>query len=298
MREIISPKKHKAILVSIAALSSFLGFEAASQALQVYQIGFFLRISLYIYLFLVCLQIFVFDLHLRKPRSLVGLERNLKTAFRERFEYLANRHHFLHFQNYLLLPGITFWTTVAMLYLNPFEQALKQGIIIISTLALAANFWYLKTVFLAHKDARGLTRQLIFLIKFWASYLAFAASFGITRYFGNGQQWFVAAVFTLSFLLLYQAMFQHHETGFETLKFLLGTSFFLSLVGFFLYFFWNVNYFSGALVLTAVYNTIWGIIHHKWIDKNLTKELTYEYLAVLFLILVIVFGTTNFALRI
>ncbi|MDP3740828.1 MAG: hypothetical protein Q8R08_00695, partial [bacterium] len=98
--------------------------------------------------------------------------------------------------------------------------------------------------------------------------------------------------------LLYQALFQHHETGFETLKFLFGTSLTLGVIAYLLYFLWNVNYFSGALVLTGVYSTIWGIIHHKWIDKNLTREMVYEYLAVLFVILIIIFSSTNFAERI
>ncbi|MDP3741182.1 MAG: hypothetical protein Q8R08_02540, partial [bacterium] len=194
--QVLHPSKQKAILVSIAAAVSFLGLEAASHALQVFQVGFFLRISLYIYLFLVFLQMFVFDLHLKKARTMTGLEHSFLQALRERFEYLKHKHHFLHFQNYLILPGITFWTTVALLFLHPFNQEVKQVLIILSTVSLSVNFWYLKTVFLAHKDAVGAARQLIFLSKFWASFLAFAAGFGITRYFDSGANWFMASVFT------------------------------------------------------------------------------------------------------
>ena len=61
---------------------------------------------------------------------------------------------------------------------------------------------------------------------------------------------------------------------------------------------WNVNYFSGALAISAVYNAIWGLMQHKFIENNLRRELIYEYFAVLFLILVLVFSTTNFSERI
>lgn len=296
--QIVNPSKQKAIVVTIAGLASLLGLEAASSVLGIYQVGWFLRISLYVYLFLVFLQTFIFDLHLKKPRASAGFTRTVAEALKERFEYLKHRHHWLHFQNYLILPGITFWTTVAMLYLNPFDQVTKQVFIILATAALAVDIWYLKTVFLAHKDAKGISRQLIFLSKFFASYLAFAASFGLTRYFGYGANWLMVSVFVLSFLLLYQALFQHHETGFETLKYLFLTSLILGSIAYLLYYLWNVNYFTGALVLTGIYNTIWGIIHHKWIDNNLTREMVYEYIAVLFVILVIVFSSTNFAERI
>ena len=298
MTNIINPEKQKIIVVAVAALVSFLGLEAASQALQIFQIATFLRIVFYVYIFLIFWQMLVFDLHLKKPRATTGLTRTVAGALKERFEYLKYRHHWLHFQNYLILPGIIYWTTVVMLYLNPFGQTIKQVFITISTISLAVVFWYLKTVFLSHKDAKVHHRQLIFLAKLLASYLAFAGAFGVTRYFGYGASWFMVAVFALTFMLLYQALFQHHETGFETLKFLFATSLILGATAFFLYYFWNVNYFSGALVLTGIYNTIWGLIHHKWIDKNLSREMVYEYLAVLFVILVIVFSSTNFAQRI
>lgn len=296
--QIVNPEKQKIIVVTVAALASFFGLLAASETLQIYQISSFLRIAFYVYVFLVLWQTLVFDLHLKKARTMAGLKRSFFQAIRERFEYLKHAHHWLHFQNYLLLPGVTYWTTVVILYLNPFASLLKGVFILFATLALGIDFWYLKTVFLAHQDAKGLARQMIFVSKLSASYLAFTASFGLTRYFGYGANWLMVAVFVLSFLLLYQALFQHHETGFGILKFLFTTSLLLGAASYVLYFFWNVNYFSGALVLTAIYNTVWGIIHHRWIDKNLTRQMVYEYLAVLFVILVIVFSSTNFAERI
>lgn len=250
------------------------------------------------YLFLVFLQIFIFDLHLKRAGSWQKLEKSLWHALKARFEYLKEGHHWLHFQNYLILPGFIYWTTIVLIYLNPFDTFLKQVWIIMSTIALAKTFWYLKVVFYLHSEAGRIRRQLLFLTKLYASYLAFTAALGIMRYFGYGGELTGLLTFLITFLLMYQALFQHHFVGFETLKLLFYTSLALGVAGYLVYFFWNVNYYSGGLVLTALYNTIWGIIHHKYIDKNLTVETVYEYLAVLFVILVIVFSTTNFAEKI
>lgn len=301
MKYFISPSKHKLIVVLIAAGISLLGLEVVSFTLGIHQVFLALKISFYVYLALVFLQTFVFDMHLKPSSTLKRAERIFFSALKERFQYLKIKHHWLHFQNYLILPGFIYWTTVSLLYLNAFDQVIKQALIFLSTITLAICFWYLKTVFLRHEEARRSTRQCIFVTKLYASYLAFASAFGIMRYFdfqGTNIYWFIATVFCVTFLLFYQALFQHHFIGFKSLKFLLTASIFLAVVGYVVYRLWNVNFYSGALVLTAIYNTIWGIIHHQYIDKNLTREMVYEYLAVLFVILVIVFGTTNFAERI
>lgn len=298
MKQLIHPSKQKFVVVLVASLVSFLGFEAASQALAVYQISPFLKIAVVVYLFLLFWQMFIFDLHLKKTGSWAVLERSMSRQLKDRFEYLKEKHHWLNFQNYLILPGVIYWSTIALLFLSPFDEIRKQAWIILGTLGLAVAFWYLKTVFYAHKDAKPPVRQMIFLAKLFASYWSFAAALGTGHYFGYSGEWFGLVVFLLTFLLMYQALFQHHYLGFKTLKFLFFSGILLSTVGYLIYYLWNVNYYSGALCLAAFYNTIWGIVHHKYIDKNLTREMVYEYLAVLFVVLVILFSTTNFAERI
>lgn len=298
MRQLVNPAKQKFIVVLVAVLVSFLGLQAAGQAIGEYQIAYFFKISFYVYFFLIFWQTFIFDLELKRAGSWQALEHSVVKGFQERFAYLKERHHWLNFQNYLILPGIIYWTTVALLYLNPFDVLRQQIWIVLSTFALGMAYWYLKTIFYAHRDASRLAREMIFVVKLYGSYLAFAASLGIARYFGYGGAWFWLAVFLMSFLLMYQALFQHHFAGFRMLKFLFATGILLGAAGYAIYFLWNVNYYSGALVLAALYNTVWGIVHHKYIDENLTAEIVYEYLAVLFLILVIIFGGTNFAERI
>ena len=72
----------------------------------------------------------------------------------------------------------------------------------------------------------------------------------------------------------------------------------LASVAYFIFSIWNVNYFSGALAISVFYNTIWGFVHHKLIEKNLTREMILEYLAVLLVVLVLIFSTTNFSERV
>lgn len=310
MKHIIHPTKQKFVIVAAAVFASVLGFQAASAALDAYEVSAFFSIAAYVYLFLFFLELFVFDLHLKNARSLKTLEKTFLSGIQRRFYYLAEPRHFMHFLNYLILPGIIYWMTILLLYLDPFETASKQGLIAVSSLALAISFWYMKAVFYEHHEASRITRQWIFFTKLYASYIAYAAAFGITRYFGPysgdrdlgyavlGTYWFSLVVFCVTFALLYQALFQHHHISFRMLNIILLAAALIALVSYFVYETWNANYYSGALVLSGIYNTIWGIIHHKFIDHNLTREAVYEYLAVLFVILVIVFSTTNFSERV
>ena len=298
MKQIVKPEKQKQIIIFVAAAVSLLGLEASSSAMASYQLESFLVISAYVYFFLVFWQSFVFDLHLKPASAWASLEKTFLRSLKARFQYMASGHHFRHYQSYLVLPGIIYWATAALIFLNPFNSVLKQVFIFTSSIGLTISFLYLKTVFYAHKEQNHLTRQMIFMVKLYAAYISFLASFGICLYLGLGKLFFAILVADVTFVLLAQAFFQHHFLGFDTLKYLLSASVILGVTGYFVFMSWNVNYFSGALVLAAIYNTIWGFFHHDLIDKNLTREIVYEYVAVLFVVLVFVFGTTNFAQRI
>jgi hypothetical protein len=298
MTNIIDPKRQKFLVVLVSALVSFFGFEADASAVGLFQIPEFFAIGSAVYVFFVVWQKFIFDLHLKPASSWRKLERTVVTSMEGRFDYLREGKHWLHFQNYLILPGIIYWSTLVLLYLNPFDQLRKQVWIVLSTLALAAAAWYLKTVFYAHHETSRHIRQVIFLAKVYASFLVFSASLGVIRFFDYGPALFGLVVFLMSFLLMYQALFQHHYVGFKMLKFLFIAGILLGAVGYMLYALWNVNFYGAALVLTALYNATWGMVHHEYIDKNLTREIVYEYLAVLFVVLVIIFSTTNFSQRI
>jgi len=294
VKHIIHPSKHKYIFAGTAAAAAYLGLWAAGSALAVYQTNRFWQISLAVFAFLIFLQVFIFDLHLKKSWSLKNLE--------TRFEYLSVENHWLQFMNYLVLPSVLFWSTAALMFLAPFNETLKQTWMILGTLSLGVTFWYLKTVFLRHSEAPRLLRELLFIAKLFASYLAFAAALGLSKYFfstsGTGAMFLDGTVFALSFVLMYQALFQHHDKPDVTLKFIIPIAMFLGACSYAVYFYWNVNFYSAALFLAALYNTAWGLMHHKYIDRDLTPKIIYEYLAVLFVVLVILFSTTNFTEKI
>ncbi|OGE79304.1 MAG: hypothetical protein A2751_04915 [Candidatus Doudnabacteria bacterium RIFCSPHIGHO2_01_FULL_46_14] len=286
MNHIIDPSKHKLVIVSVATLVSFFGFQAASQALDAYQLEKFWLISFYVYIFLVFWQSFVFDLHLRG---------DFLKSLKHRFAYMFDRGHLSHYINYLILSAVIYWATAALLYLNPFEIAVKQALSLVGAGAFALSFWYLKTVFYGHKQAHRGVRQSIFFLKLYASFISFAAVFGLGHYYGITPFVFAIMVFVLTYLLIHQAFFQHHYLGHNEIGLILLSGLATAEFAAIIYFIWNVNYYSGALVICALYNTIWGILQHKYIDKNLNREIIYEYFAVLFVVLVIIFSTTNFS---
>jgi len=296
--EVLTDQQQKFIVVFIASLASFLGFQAVSEAIRVYQIDYFLSVSFYVYLFLVFWQSFVFDLELRATYQWSRLDNSFWEAFKKRFHYLLEFRHFLNYQNYLILPGIIYWCTIILLYLNPFEILLKQAFIVGSTLALTVVFWYSRTIFYRHIEHKRNARQFLFRAKILGSYIAFAATIGISHYFGFDVMSAAIAVFALSYLLFHQAFFQHNALGFTSTVAMVVGAFIVAVTAAIVYLVWNANYFSAALAVTAVYNTVWGYIQHKHIDRDITRELVYEYLAALFVILVILVNTTNFSQRI
>lgn len=298
MRHIIDETKEKTLIVGLTTIMTFIGLEAQSFIIGIYQKKYFIILAFALYAFLVLVQSFIFDLHIKRTTSLAVAKQSLGQAARRRFRYLLDPVHFWNYQSYVILPSVIYLSTIGLLGINPFDLAIKQAWIILSTAALGVSYWYLKTVFYAHREAGAGKKQLIFLVKLYASYLAYAAALGLLRFQGEAAAVFAVLVFCATFLLVYQAMFQHHEVSFATLKFILLMSAGMGALGYFVYLYWPVNYFSGALTLTAVYNTVWGLVHHHYLEKNLRRLLVYEYLAVLFVVLVIIFSMTNFAERI
>jgi len=298
VKHVVHPKNHKLIIVAVATLASFFGLQAISKSLESYQLGHFLWISLVGYAFLVFWQSVVFDLHLRPTKTLRAWKKTVIHGIRSRFAYLSADNHGVHYYNFLVLPGIIYWSAVVLLFLNPFETGIKQVVILASSAALTIAYWYMKTVFYEHKNTHRNVRQIIFLTKLFASYASFTAVFGLVRYFGAGAISFAMAVFALTYVLIHQAFYQHHYIRHNTVKLILIGGLVTAEFAAMIFSIWNVNYFSGALAISAVYNAIWGLMQHKFIENNLRRELIYEYFAVLFLILVLVFSTTNFSERI
>ena len=110
--------------------------------------------------------IFLYDLHFKNPGALsraikrhetvaYWLHRSCKilfSAFWDRIYHIRSWRYFKHFQNYLLLPGIIFWSTVSLLYLNLGRTEVQQTFILLSSIALIITYWYLKEIFRRKKE--------------------------------------------------------------------------------------------------------------------------------------------------
>ncbi|OGE73663.1 MAG: hypothetical protein A3I07_02100 [Candidatus Doudnabacteria bacterium RIFCSPLOWO2_02_FULL_42_9] len=303
MQPLLNETKNKILSVLIVTLGAFFGFQAISTTLSLYQLNSGLYLSLYIYAFHLIWLTFMFDLHLKKRGVLANAKLNhtgvrmLWMALLERFEHLRNWHYFRHYQNYLVLPGIIYWGTVTLLLLNPFNIGLKQILVFSSTIAMAVAYWYMKEHVsrkLEHQDHWIL---VLSLVKLYGAYIIFASTVGVTFYFGFNAFFLSLSVLTLTFFLVYQALFQHRLLNFTIFFWILLIAVMMALVSFWVYSNWNSEYLTAGLVMLAVYNAAWGILHHR-LDNTLTKKVAFEYLAMMVFIVTLVFAGHNFNQRI
>lgn len=303
MRKLLSEQEQKFLSTLIVSLGAFLGFEALSIIIGLYQIKVYLWLSIFIYFFHVVWLMFLFDLHLKK-RSVIGaffsgeLEGSMiKQALKERFLYMKNWHHFRHFQNFLVLPAVLYWAAVVLVFLNPFKEPLKQMVVILASLSMTVAYWYFKDFLSKQLEMHELGARILSLVKLIAAFLVFSAALGAIWYFGLHWSFLVLAVFCLTFILIYQSLFQHRLLSLQVYPLVLATSFLVALTSFFIYFYWGVNYLTGGLVILGVYNSLWGILHHH-LEKTLTKKLAFEYVAMLVLILSFLIAVQDFTPRI
>ncbi|MBI2355837.1 MAG: hypothetical protein HYV13_01350 [Candidatus Doudnabacteria bacterium] len=303
MKALMTPQKQKFLSTLIVSVGAFLGFEALSLAVGLYQIKTYLELSIYIYLFHVFWLTFIFDLHL-KERSIIGaiLSGEIKAgmfaaAMKERFRYIINWHHFRHLQNFLILPGVIYWAVVALLFLNLFKESTKQVIVVSASLAMTVAYWYFKDFLSKKLEMHEVGVRVLALVKLYAAFLIFSAALGLTWYFGMHWSLLVLAVFALTFILIYQALFQLRLLSPNVVVPVMAISLLTSATGYIIHSYWGINYLTGGLVITGVYNSLWGIIHHH-LEKNLTKKLAFEYVAMLVLILSVLAAGQDFAPRI
>jgi drug/metabolite transporter (DMT)-like permease len=127
----------------------------------------------------------------------------------------------------------------------------------------------------------------------YASWVLYAGILGITWYYCYPIHVYYLAIFTITLILLYQALFQFHADTFYNIVPSLIIAVIITVVSALVYYFWNVNYFTAGLLLTSIYNFCWNILLHR-IKKTLTPEVFVEQLVFLLLLLVMIFGVTNF----
>src|SRR6185436_1965153 len=141
-----SETKQKFFSTLIVTLGAFLGFEALSYIIGIYQLRGSLYVAFYVYAFHIFWLTFLFDLHLKKRGVLANAKLNHKglkmlwEAFKDRCGHMRQWEYLRHYQNYLVMPGIIYWSTVVLLFLNPFKWQLKTLIVVSSTIALNVTY--------------------------------------------------------------------------------------------------------------------------------------------------------------
>ncbi len=304
MKPLFSEYKQKVLSSILATLVSLIGFEVLNFILgETYQLVTFARVAVYVYVFHFLWLTFLFDLHFKKRAVLAEFSpdhkglRLLWKAFIERVRHMLNWHYFRHYLNFLILPAIVYWSVILLMSINPFDANLKQLIIIISTICLAVIYWHFKEIFRKNFELHDFGFKILTLVKLLAVFLFYSAVIGYTFYFGFGPGFLFTSVFIGTFLLVYQALFQHRLLGKKVFLSNLAIALVTAAVSYWIYQVWNYVYLTAALVLLAVYNTCWGALHHYW-DNNLTKRLAIEYIILLLLVLSILLASHDFTPRI
>jgi hypothetical protein len=269
----------------------------------VYQVQTFFTVAWYFYAFHVIWLAFFFDLHLktggyveRAREEHSGLAVFVE-AFKNRVRHLYHWSYLRHYLNYLIMPSILYWSVVILMFLNPFHELFKDALIIISTASLSVAYWYLKQGFSRHMEMHNVGLRVLGLVKILAAYLAYTALLALGWYFGLNLFLLVPVVFLVTFLVLYQALFQHKLLKLEVYPLILLVSTLLALVFAVVFQKWNINYYTAGLLVTAVYNVVWGMLH-KYLDRSLNRKLMWEYIFMLLVIVSLILATHDFKGRI
>ena len=303
MEPLVSQQNHKYLSTLIVSIGAFLGFEAISYAFGIYQLKATLYLTFYIYAFHIFWLTFLFDLHLKKRAILATARINYKggamvwEACKQRVDHLRNWEYLRHYQNYLVLPGLIYWSTVVLMYLNLFNHSLKQLLVVTSTLAMSVAYWFMKEHVSRKLEHDVSWIRILSLVKLYAAFLVYSALMGTTRYFNFDFNFLILSVLTLTFLLIYQALFQHKLLTFVAFLSTVMIAIVMAFVSFWVYVNWNSEYFTAGLVMLAVYNMLWGVLHHR-LENTLTRKIFWEYFAMMLLIVSFLLASHNFNQRI
>lgn len=283
--------------ISVAAISiiSVVGLEALVYINNLYQTQIYIMAAVYIYLIMLIWMYFLFDLHFKEKQV---TPHNLFRAIAHRFKYFASWEHFRYFQNHLILPGILYWGSIILIAINFGHYRLQHFIAIATSFSLVIAYGLFKEVF--HNRLLPIRNNhfvILSYVKVYASWLAYAGALGIVWYYCFPEHVFYGFVFLVTAMLLYQALFQLSEYKAKHISSVLAVSAIMSLLSYYVFQNWNVNYFSAGLFMTAVYNFLWNMLHHS-IRKTLTAQILLEQVAILILLVIMVFGVTNFNAKI
>jgi hypothetical protein len=284
-------KVQRFISVGAVALLVFVGLLTLVKIENLYQTRVYVQTAFAIYAVLLIWMYFIFDLHFKPGKEPIVWAWHF---FKRRFHHFMNWQHFRHFQNYLVLPGMLYWGAVIIIGINFQRHSIQNFVAIVTSVALVLSFSLFKEIFHSKKTPIENSHFVVLTyVKLYAAWLVYSGALGIVWYFCLPPFYFYFLAFIGSLMLLYQALFQFDAVSVKNVRMVVGASFIVTLVSYFVFHFWNVNYFSAGIFLAAVYNILWGFIFH-WCHNNLTREIILEHIAIFTLIAILVFGSTNF----
>jgi hypothetical protein len=310
----MTQKSQKIITAVLISLAVFGGFEALIYIVNLNQINIFLWTAFAIWLYLWIKISLLYDLHFKNPGSLKRAKirhesvshwllkslRVVFSAFWDRIEHFRKWKMFVSWANYLLLPGIIYWSTVVMLYLNLGRDIFQQIFVLLSGTALVFVYWHIKEIYTSKEEKVSLDSFIaLSAIKIYTALAAYGAAIGYAKYNCDfiSPLWFSVIVFCITFLLIYQALFQHKFTNtknvFWTLLIALGQG----ILAYAVYFYWGYEHLTASIFLAAFYNMFWGVFHHT-LEGTLSRRVFWETVIVSLFIAVLAVSVTNFKAQI
>ena len=284
MKPILTPRQNKILSTILTAFAFYLSFKSLSIVMGLYEIETFVDLSFIVYVFLFLWFVFFYDLHLKKSPN-------------GRFSHFFRLSHIKHLIIFFITPTLSYWSLVILLALNPFNEMIKETSVIVVTLSLVTFFWYYHEFFSRQLNRHPNQIKVLNLIKLIALFLVFASALGASWFMGDAEMQMFSLIFTSTFLLMYQAMVHYEEFNLIALMTSIGVSFVVGILALAVYYYWNFHYFSGALLLVAVYNFFWSMLHH-YLSKDLTSKLFWEYLFMTLVLVSLILVSQNFAAKV
>ncbi len=280
--------------------------------LNLNQPAIYLQVAFWVYLYLMFEVVLLYDLHIRRPGSIERAKikhaavvnntlrwgKIISSAIADRWYHLRKLEHIEHWIYFLFVPTFIFWSAVTLFYVNFGNLRLQELLAVLSSFAIIVYYWFIKEAFHRGKDVVDTDIFVaLSMVKIYTAAILYAASLAILRYYCLKPEYFSVEIFCFSFLLIFQALYQHKFVNGKNMLIALSISLIMAIIGQGVYIFWGFNYFTASVFMAACYNLMWGLFHYS-LDKALTKRAFWEILFISLVIIFMVVSVTNFKARI
>ncbi len=189
----------------------------------------------------------------------------------------------------LILPTMLLLGSILSNFFLFFEDPILRQMVIFTSFIL---FYIL--IFKLDYNIQNLSilyQNVINIANFFTVFLWCSLIFYIYLYFGWPKWAVILSVFIMSFLIAYQSLLKKNIPSIISWVYILILVLILIEITWIITF-WPVGYLIGGMVILTSFYVLWGLIQDH-IDNKLKLGTVLEYLAVSFIILAIVLGTTR-----